>query len=361
MERLRPLYFIAANTAILLVAALVGTHVAIRVYEDALPLRQSQGHSAAAMSTYSHMTQAEVEELWRAHWHVSFRYEPVVGFTHAAIATRFVNIDGFGIRANGPAARGITALDHAIWFLGGSSTFGEGVADHETIPAQLEQMTGRPVINLGIKAYGSAEENLLFNHYLRLGYRPSLALFLDGINEGCEPQPYEDEMRFHFSKAQRGYTWEPGGPVAYAYGRFRRGLVRWFGAGDSVEATGLLTCVEAGRSNQLRTVHARLLAERAALCRLYEVECRTLVQPFTGVHGRRDGLAEAFLEDNGRRLRAVFEHLESNWRDAGTLFLTDVLDGYDRHPFVDDVHYSADASRLLAGAIAERVLGADGR
>lgn len=111
-----------------------------------------------------------------------------------------------------------------------------------------------------------------------------------------------------------------------------------------------------GQRNALRTIHARVLAERAALCRLYEIECRTLVQPFAGLHGRRDASETTLREVDRKQLRELFGHLESNWREAGAISITDVLDLYDRHAFIDDVHYSAAASRLIAEAIAARLM-----
>ena len=88
----------------------------------------------------------------------------------------------------------------------------------------------------------------------------------------------------------------------------------------------------------LRTVHARLLAERDVLCRLYGLQCTTFVQPFAGVHGRHDGL-RMLPESLRQRHRELFAHLEGNWRAANAVFVTDALD-HSAHAFVDDVRYS---------------------
>ena len=74
----------------------------------------------------------------------------------------------------------------------------------------------RPVVNFGVSNFSSAEENILLNRYLRIGYRPAMAFFLDGINEGCRTDLYQDEMRTLIAKAQEGYSWEFGTPVTYA-------------------------------------------------------------------------------------------------------------------------------------------------
>ena len=83
--------------------------------------------------------------------------------------------------------------------------------------------------------------------------------------------------------------------------------------------------------------------------------CRTLVQPFSGTHGPDADLPRAFLDGEAKLLREIYHQLEPGWRAAGALFVTDVFDGYPKHPFVDEVHYSADASRVIAEAIVTRL------
>ena len=51
MSRLRPIYFIVANTAILLLLADLGTDVAIRIYERVAPSLSHHRLSDAARSS----------------------------------------------------------------------------------------------------------------------------------------------------------------------------------------------------------------------------------------------------------------------------------------------------------------------
>ena len=353
-QRLRVTYFIVANTAILLLLIQFATHGTILFYEQTLPELMAPGLTEAVKRNYAHMTPQDRDELLRASRKVRYRYAPMIGFVLKETTSRFVNIDVYGIRANGNTPQDITSMERRIWFLGGSTTYGEGIADHETIPAQLERVMGQPVVNLGVSGYSSMQENLLLNQYLRIGYRPSLAIFLDGINESCLFSLYEHEMDVLFNRAQDGYRWDAGGPVAYAYGRVSRWLKREL-FGRAAASEDALTCDDQGKRNPLRTIVARTLAERAALCRLYDIECRTLVQPFAGVHGRNDDTVFLASHD-ARKLLELFAHLETTWRAAGAIFITDALDHFDRHAFIDEVHYSADASRLIAETIAARIV-----
>jgi len=351
--RLRTLYIIIANTAILLLVIQFGTDAALRAYYSYGSPLFPQRLSEAEQQNYAHMAPDDVATLLRASRNLQFRYAPVMGYITAPTVSQFINVDADGIRAHGATFREITALQGAVWLFGGSTTFGLGVADRETIPARLEARLGRPVINLGVAHYSSVEENYLLQRYLKIGYQPAIAIFLDGINESCWPGLYEEEMTVFFERAQH-YSWQPFKPVVTAFSRFRNRATALMGLGDRVPTLDL-TCERDGTSNRLRTLHARTMMQRDRLCRAYDTTCQTFVQPFAGVHGRRDGFAPSFLEGDAKLLRAVFEEVAPSWRAAGATFLTDALDGYDRHAYIDEVHYSAGAHGVLAQAIASRL------
>lgn len=349
MTRLRPVYFIVANTVMLLLLVDLGTDVAIRTYQRFAPSLSHRKLTEAARSSYAHMTPADVDDLLGATSRLYFHYVPLVGFVEGTITSRFVNIDEHGIRSNGKTRRDVTAMQDAIWFFGGSTALGYGVADRETIPAQLEEITGRPVINLGVRGNAAAMETRLMTHYLRIGYRPATVIFLDGINESCEAELFEHEISVLVDRTQHDYDWQFGRPVAYAWARITNKLRRLIGRADPPDRLEL-TCAAEGRETPLQVIHERTLAERDALCRLYAVACRTMVQPFAGVHVRNDD--PAFPAGDATYLRELWAHLEGNWRAARATFVTAALEGRDDHAFVDSAHYNAAASRLIAAAIA---------
>ena len=356
MKTVRTLYLVLANTLILLLAILLATHFFIKVYHRyrSIPPRTFEILPDIVKPNYRHMAGADVDALLFALDTLHMRYEPWVGYKEEETTSRFVNVDEYGIRANGPSRRTVSDLDGAVWFFGGSTTFGYGVADAETIPARLENLLGRPVVNLGAGGYYSAQENVLLNQYLRIGYRPSLAIFLDGINERCDMEDYQAELKRLFAKAQHRYEWdvfEIVKPVIFAYGGIRRRINVLLGETPVGVAQSEFICEDAGRRAELRAIHERNLAERSSLCRLYQIECRTFVQPFAGVHGQHDDMV---LRVADRQLmREKFNRLEENWRRAGAVFVTGALDGHKRHAFVDGEHYSAAAIELIARAIAE--------
>jgi hypothetical protein len=358
MTRLRPLYFIVANTAILLLTIELGSHAAILLFRQGPHEARFEELPERVRRNYAHMRPEEVEDLIESTAAVRYRFS-AAGFVHQEMSTRFVNINDNGIRANGAERGDVSAMEDAVWVFGGSTTFGFRVADHETIPAHLERMLGRPVVNLGVNGHDSLMENGLLRYYLRTGYRPAMAIFLDGINETCRSDTFGEELTELVERAQTGYEWTFGMPVAYLYDALRRRIEDLMGTTEPTEGFEL-TCIDAGRRNPLRAIHWRAMDERDLLCRLYEIQCRTFVQPFAAVHGPHEDAA--FVASAGAaHLRALFAELEEGWRAHGATFVTGALDQSPRHPFIDEIHYSADAGRLIAEAIAAGLGGAAGR
>lgn len=65
-----------------------------------------------------------------------------------------VTIDEAGLRSNGVDALEAVPGGKVVVAVGDSFTFGDQVSDHETWPAQLEQLLQRPVRNAGVFGYG---------------------------------------------------------------------------------------------------------------------------------------------------------------------------------------------------------------
>jgi len=78
-------------------------------------------------------------------------YAPMPGFRGTCFGDKTVTITPDAVRSNGAAP---PAGGAQILAVGDSFTFGGQVHDHETWPAQLEKITGRPVLNGGVSGYG---------------------------------------------------------------------------------------------------------------------------------------------------------------------------------------------------------------
>jgi hypothetical protein len=133
-------------------------------------------------------------------------YEPFTGFRDRPFRGKFVNVDPAGFRfskdqAPWPPHPGATN----VFVFGGSTTFGVGLPDDETIPSYLQECapanhsSGHPAVyNFGRLSYFSSQELILFLQLLNAGFVPQVAVFIDGYNEfaSADGQPrYADRIR----------------------------------------------------------------------------------------------------------------------------------------------------------------------
>jgi len=141
-------------------------------------------------TAYPGWTPADLKVLLRETTRIRSDYEPFTTLRPELLAGRFINLGPSGYR-NGseqcpwPVEHGTTN----IFVFGGSTAFGVGVADSDTIPSRLQhhlrQVTGKHicVYNFARPAYASANERILFQQLLLDRHKPDLAVFIDGLNE----------------------------------------------------------------------------------------------------------------------------------------------------------------------------------
>ena len=117
-----------------------------------------------------------------------FNYKPFVEFTERPRSNIFTSVSVLGNRCNKnkvancqPAKGG----RKEIWLFGGSTTFGYGVKNDETISAYIEKKLNNEyrVINFGAGYYFSTQERILFNNLLLELSPPYAAIFIDGLND----------------------------------------------------------------------------------------------------------------------------------------------------------------------------------
>lgn len=161
---------------------------------------------------YPGMTEAEIEQLLGETWSRNYVYAPLVQHREAAAEGRFVNVDQAGFRrsaAQGPWPPDPAALN--VFVYGGSTTFGYGVSDEQTIPSRLqEELAGMgcwaqvAVYNFGRGNYYSDQERSLFESHLTAGLRPDVAIFVDGLNEWKEAPKFTDRLDYLLRESQAG-------------------------------------------------------------------------------------------------------------------------------------------------------------
>lgn len=164
MSRGRKLFFYAIMLAIPLVTPPAAV-VAYYAYKKLAEPTESSGSYGVIDS----------ELGWRLKPNATARYWMRDRISGGTVFDSRIHTDRSGFRAAEPG--GATPAD-AIVAIGDSWTFGYAVNYEDTYPAQLAESLGRPVVNMGVPAYGSAQMVLLFERYVR-ELRPKIVIYLD--------------------------------------------------------------------------------------------------------------------------------------------------------------------------------------
>jgi hypothetical protein len=354
------------------------------------PVAEKYGISVAPV--YPEMNEAEVIALMNECWPAYQEFEPFMQIKEEARTGRYVNVDprGFRITRNqGPWPPAADKIN--VFLLGGSTTFGRGVADHQTIASYLQEILNRrdpgkeyKVYNFGRGSYYSTPERLLLQHLLITGFIPDLAIFIDGYNDfyHAEEEPYyvkqlsalmenanEDSKREMILEKQGGNLLKWGRlrifleslPLARAAVRLQNRLMP---SGPDSEAGQILQ--NAGQANYrdeaiISRVIDRYLQNKKmieAVCALYDVTPIFVWQPVPNY--KYDLKYHVFAHSKSR---FNFEHYDRYGypamarlaEDGGLgrnfLWCADIQEGETAGLYVDRCHYTAGMSEKLAGAI----------
>ncbi len=125
-------------------------------------------------------------------WHNEGEYHPFVDHSESPTNKKYLHITPQKFRMIQNQVPWIDKNRKNIFFFGGSTTFGFGVKDEETIPSyfQEELFKSNPalknktaVYNFGTGSYYSTIERIRFEQLLSQSIIPHTAIFVDGLNE----------------------------------------------------------------------------------------------------------------------------------------------------------------------------------
>jgi hypothetical protein len=133
-------------------------------------------------------SRADITDAWREVAR-PFAYEPFTEFREQQRTGRWVNVDAAGfrvVRDQRPWPPDPARVN--VFVFGGSTAFGYGVADAETLASQLQPLLARhgrdvAVYNFARGYYYSTQERILFEQLLTAGFAPAIAVFVDGFND----------------------------------------------------------------------------------------------------------------------------------------------------------------------------------
>ena len=114
-------------------------------------------------------------------------YTPFTEFREKERNLKFVSVSKYGNRCNKndiEICQGPNGGKNEIWIFGGSSTFGYGLKNDETIAASLDQIIkNKKVINFGQAYYNSTQNRIFFQNLLSYFPEPDTVIFFEGFND----------------------------------------------------------------------------------------------------------------------------------------------------------------------------------
>jgi hypothetical protein len=271
----------------------------------------------------------------------SLQFEPYTNFRVRPMRGRYVNVSEHGYRAG--ARENVWPPDREstnIFVFGGSTAFGYGVADAETIPSQLADILDAPVYNFATPNYDSVQERIRLEQLILAGKAPSIAVFIDGFGEFIAPF-YAPVMMAPLVEATQP----------------KRRLARAWDALRGTPSNGTDCRVPDPAIALHRYLTNRKLI--AAACEAFGVEPLFVWQPVpcyayagpTESHGDAAPLIECVQKGYDLMRRERDTVLTS--RDF--LWLADIQAGRTENLYVDPDHYNAAFSREIAEAIAQHL------
>lgn len=402
-ERIRAYY---AATALLILNALllfallnvclwVGD-VAWRIYlERRSASARREFLSAQRERFFPTLEVAEVGRLKDETWARAFAYEAYTIFKERPYAGKYVAVDARGFRVTPPQGPWPPERHRyfTVFLFGGSTTFGYGVPDDQTIAAHLQQALGdagsaRParVYNFGRGYYYSTQERILFEQLVTAGALPDVAVFIDGLNEfrHIEDEPEFSGLLDAFVEGKIDGAIVERLPAVRAGTWLTSRVARIVARRDTEESPVVETYPAPRYGHHTRTerrpgrrdaeapggdaaVTARIIARYVANKRIIDavakavgVETISVWQPVP-IHKYDLRLYPFAPLRFDRHLapgyRWMAERASRDVPGGNFLWCADVQEDAREVLYIDRFHYSPHASRLVAGCIAESLRG----
>ena len=296
---------------------------------------------------------------------IRLHYEPFIEFLPEFHEGKHVNVSDQGFRSPPGSARTLDVSGKRIFVFGGSTTFGMGVSDKETIPAYLEtefRNAGRSdvtVYNFGIIGYYSSQERVLFERLINLNHVADAVVFIDGLNDFsfCKI-PDATGMS---TRIERILSGQSGVTLAQTYARRSSilKLINYYKKKTEV-ALDRPSAFCTGGKEQTQGIVQRIDSNRrmvAAVARAYGTVPVFVHQP-----------VPSYAYDNSRRIFPVRDSKSTPWmqtnlgyqifrerRTKGKAFNENVLwleeTSIDENMYIDEVHYSPRFNRHIARQI----------
>lgn len=327
--------------------------------------------TAAMRERYPGLSSEAIGTLLEETWTRPLRFEAFTQFKEGPHSGQYVRVSDQGFRKSRlelpwPPVAG----RNTIFAFGGSTTFGYGLPDQDTVVSALEGILNEipgsraDIYNFGRAYYYSSQEFILFTKLLRSGMVPKIAVFIDGLNEF-----YYDKDEPEYSGALSALFKSPSEaselalalrgvaaalPIVKLASRLTRGKQPRGGVAQQVAGPAAEERVERAIA---RYIENKRLIE--AVAREYGVVPLFVWQPVpTYKYDISDHIAtmadlgeHAYSELGYSAMRERLDRIPGE----RVIWCADIQVGRRSALYVDAVHYSAYLSRLLSECVAPHV------
>jgi len=280
-------------------------------------------------------------------------YHSFVGWRRDHFAGETINIEGpfFERRTAQPPG----ATTPSVFFFGGSTVWGTGVRDQETIPSLYATASGRQARNFGEWGYTAHQGLEMLLWLLQSGERPDVVVFYDGVNDVAHKCV---RGRDAFSHAQESKIRQRLEPRMASPEYFLAPVLQWLAELTTEESAEGSDCDEDPAKAQAVAEAlvrdwdaARLIAEANGI-RFYAV-----LQPviyFSQTRGDHLPQKPERDQERQRQFAAVYPRVQALMAERGYADFTGVLD-VDDYVYIDFCHLSPNGNALVAAAMAELI------
>lgn len=254
-----------------------------------------------------------------------------------------------------------------VFFYGGSTTFGYGVTDNQTIGSYLGQIfidndQKVCVKNFGRGSYFSTQETILFQKHLinKKVTKNDIVIFLDGINENGNSPSRNTKFLYEAQKVLQQRPWDM---YKLTFSTFIESLP------ISQFINRLLTKYQNPKKGEYQEksifdipqetkfVYEQNILLRNSICKRLNIYCYNLLQPFASVHGKyfdkpSEGIFQNILSQPlyMKKLKTKYEILK---KSNGIIDISDAFNQTDPLSYIDSLHYSPNGNRKIAERVYE--------
>ncbi len=305
---------------------------------------------------YPRYSKDEIRTLWKETTLRSFQYDPYTQFRERPYQGKYVHIDAQSFRHNRNQASWPPQKDHYnIFFFGGSTGFGWGVSDEETIASHLQDLlasSNQPkvsIYNFSQGAFFSLQERAFFEQLILSGFQPDMAIFFDGLNECSVNEPlYTENLKLLFDgKTSPLFSQFPLFKIFKHFKKNRENKKRW----ESEE-----------KNEMTKPIIQRYLSNKTMIEKIgkeYDIKTVFVWQPVPFYQYNLD--LNPFIDEETKqdprfyRSKNVYPRMETLFKDGQVgenfLWLADMQTNLNKPLYVDRIHYSDEMSSYIASKI----------